>query len=354
MAGLLFRCIMPSFFKKKELWGSVVALILLAYCVKDIRLDDMEKLIARVNFYFLFPALVMEFALNIVKGIRWRTIVEKTKKIPVFRVVTLFSAGQVVNIVMPALTGQVGRMLLFAKRESLSKTFVFSTILIEVLFDAISLLTFILLLSMAFVFPAEYRSISYIIAIITLSVFVILYLILHFKSQIGSLGRRLLRARRPGVYITLKKFSLSFTRGIDLLRSTQYFFRTLALSFAAWTAHIIVVYLLFRAFGFNLPLIAALVVMVVNTLALMIPITPGNAGTFELAVVAPLLAFKVVKSDAVLYALALHILDLIPIFILGFFFLRTERVTIREIKEAGEREEIPEDIAEDILVEKDK
>ena len=86
--------------------------------------------------------------------------------------------------------------------------------------------------------------------------------------------------------------------------------------------------------------------MVVNTLALMIPITPGNAGTFELAVVAPLLALKIIKSDAVLFALALHILDLIPIFVMGFLFLRTERLTLKEIKEEGEKEEIPEDLDE--------
>ncbi|UCD94617.1 MAG: flippase-like domain-containing protein [Candidatus Zixiibacteriota bacterium] len=344
---------MPPFLKKKELWGTIIAVVLLAYCVKDIRLADVEKLIERVNFYYLIPALVMEFLLIVLRAVRWRTIVEKTRKIRMLRVITLYSAGQVINIVMPVLTGQVGRLLLFSKREGLSKTYVFSTIVIEILFDAISLLVLILLLSMAFVFPAEYRSISYIIAAVTISLLVMLYLMLQFKNQIGTLGRKILRHRWPGVYITLKKFALSFTRGIALLRSTEYFFRTLILSFTSWGVHIMIIYFLFESFGFEFPLIIAVVVMVINTIVLMVPITPGNAGTFELAVVAPLLAFKVVKSDAVLYALALHILDFIPIFVMGFFFLHTERMTLKEIKEEGEKEEVLEQVEDEVIVEKD-
>ncbi|MEW6014467.1 MAG: lysylphosphatidylglycerol synthase transmembrane domain-containing protein [Candidatus Zixiibacteriota bacterium] len=345
---------MPSILKKKQFWGSLIAVILLAYCLKDIRMDDLRRLLGRVDFYYLIPALAMEFAMIVFKALRWRTIVEKTKKIRVLRVIPLFSAGQVINIIMPALTGQVGRLLLFSKKEGLSKSYVFSTIVIEVLFDAVSLLIFIVLLSTAsFVFPPEYRPIGYAIAIITVLLFASLYLILHFKERIGKFGRRVLRGRSPALYLTLKKFAGSFTKGIEMLRYSQYFIRTLALSLFSWVAHILVVYFLIHAFGFELPMISAVVIMVINTVALMIPITPGNAGTFELAVVAPLLAFKIVKSDAVLFALALHILDLIPIFLMGMFFFRTEKVTIKEIKEEGSKEEVLEQVEmTDVMMEK--
>lgn len=340
---------MPAFLKKKEFWGTVIAVILLAYCLKDVRAAKVSELIDRVNFYYLIPALAMEFILVICRAIRWRIIVEKTKKIRMLRVIPLYSAGQVINIVMPILTGQIGRLLLFSKKEELSKTYVFSTILIEVLFDAISLLIFIFVASMAFVFPSRYRSISYIIAIVTVSLFVLLYLILQFKDQISAFNKKNLRDRWPGAYITLRRFSRSFTRGIALLRSTQYFIRTLVLSLISWVAHIMVIYFLFMSFGFELPVVTAVVVMVINTIALMIPITPGNAGTFEFAVKTPLLAFGQNGSDAALYALALHLLDLIPIFVMGLFFLRIERVTIREIKEEGEKEEIPEEFVEETI-----
>ncbi len=349
---------MPRIFKKKEFWGTLIALGIFLYLLKDISATDIKRLFERVNIYYFIPAILMQFTMVLLKGIRWRTIVEKTKKIPFHKVIPLFAAGQVLNIVMPALTGQVGRLLLFSKNAGLRKTFVFSTVVMEILFDAITLLLMILLLSMAFVFPVEYRSISYIIAIATGSMFILLYLLLTFKEKIGSFGRQHLRGRWPGTYITLKKFSLSFTKGIALLRSTQYFFRTFFLSLGAWGSQILVVHFLFKAFGFQLPLITAVVIMVINILALLIPITPGNAGTFELAVMAPLLAFRIMKADAVMYALALHLCDLIPILIIGLFFFRSTRMTIKEFKEEGEKEEILdqvdiEDEPEEVMVEKD-
>lgn len=332
---------MPAFWKKKQFWGSIIAIVLLAYCIKDISAAQVRIMYQSVNFYFLIPSIALSFGMIIFKAVRWRIIIEKTKKVRLFRIISLFSAGQVINISMPALTGQVGRLLLFAKKESLSKTYVFSTIVIEILFDAITMLLFIIFLSTAtFAFPPEYRSISIILAAATASLIVLLYLILHFEKQIGTLGKKILRGRWPGVYITLKRFSRSFTKGISLLRSTQYFFRTFMFSIASWVAHAFLIYFLFKSFGFDLPIIAAVVVMVINTIALMVPITPGNVGTFELVVVAALLAYGIPKSDAVLFALALHILDLIPISIMGLFFLRSEKVNLREIQELGEKEEI--------------
>jgi uncharacterized protein (TIRG00374 family) len=346
---------MAALLKKKEFWGTLIALGILIFLVKDIRSEDISRLYERINGYYLIPALLMQAAMVVLKSTRWRTIIKKTKIISLRRIIPLFAAGQLLNIIMPALTGQVGRLLLFARKVKLRKTYIFSTFVIEILFDAISLLVMIVLLSMAFVFPAEYRSISYGIAIFTVSAFVSLYLILTFKNQLGKLGRRTLRHRWPGVYITLKKFSLSFTKGISLLRSTQDFFRTLLFSFLAWTSQILVVFFLFKAFGFELPVVAAIVIMVINTLALLIPITPGNAGTFELAVMAPLLAFKISKADAVLYALALHITDLLPIMIMGLFYFYSERMTIREFKEQGEKEEIMEHATDEkILVKEDE
>ena len=73
-------------------------------------------------------------------------------------------------------------------------------------------------------------------------------------------------------------------------------------------------------------------ILILNTLAVMIPVTPGNAGTFELAVSTSLAAFAVGRSDAVLFAIALHIIDLVPIFLMGYVYLGQEKVSIRQIK----------------------
>ncbi|MBU0984797.1 MAG: flippase-like domain-containing protein [candidate division Zixibacteria bacterium] len=338
---------MPAFWRKKQFWGAIIGIALLGFCVKDIKVSELTALLDRVNWYYLIPAILSSFLFIALKGVRWRLMISRQRQDKLTRSVTLYSAGQVLNIVMPALTGQVGRVILFSRKQDLRKTFVFSTILLEILFDAISLIAFMLVTSFAFVFPEEYRFLSWIVASTTLLALAALYVLLHYRQNLENVAYRRLRSRWPGVYIAVKKFIRSFTKGCELLKSSQHMFGTISLSLAFWTAHMMAVWFLMLSFGFQLPFAAAAAVMIINTIVLMVPITPGNAGTFEIAVSASLAAFAVGRSDAVLFALALHLLDLLPMFTLGSWFFHLEKVSIRELKERHAERDIFDQIDEE-------
>ncbi len=47
---------MAAFWKKKKFWGTLIGLVLLAYCVKDIKIADLRLLLQRVNVYYLLAA----------------------------------------------------------------------------------------------------------------------------------------------------------------------------------------------------------------------------------------------------------------------------------------------------------
>ncbi len=51
-----------------------------------------------------------------------------------------------------------------------------------------------------------------------------------------------------------------------------------------------------------------------------------------------LAAFSVGRSDAVLFALALHLMDLLPPFGFGYLFLHVEKLSLREIKAVRQEE----------------
>jgi len=337
-------------FKKKQFWGSVIALALLVFCLKDISLAELHSLGQRLQYIYVIPAVVCAFFYIVCRALRWRLLVSPQKEIPRWRSIGLYSAGQVLNIVMPALTGQVGRMFLFSRKEQLKKTIVFSTIVLEILFDALSLIVIVLIASLAFAFPEKYRSLSVIFSVVTILGLGLLYLILHQQDQLEEMSRKHLRNRWPSVYIVIKKFVRSFTKGIELLKSTHHFSRSMLYSIVSWLSHTLVVYFLFKSFGLGLPFASAALVMVINTIAMMIPITPGNAGTFEVAVSTTLSAFSVARSDAVLFALALHMLDLLPIFIFGFLFVHLEKVSISEISDKQSDHTILDEVDEDGVV----
>ena len=88
---------------------------------------------SKINYLYLTLSIICTFAFIIVKGLRWKVILSQQKEIKPFRAITLFSAGQILNIVMPALTGQVGRLFLFSKNEGLRKTVVFGSTILFIL-----------------------------------------------------------------------------------------------------------------------------------------------------------------------------------------------------------------------------
>lgn len=320
---------------------------LLAFCLKDVTVTEVSALLSRLDFLKLIPAVVGAFLFMIFRGMRWKLMIQKHKDFRIIHALSLYSAGQMLNMAMPMLTGQVGRMFLFNKKAGLKKTIVFSTVILEVLFDAIALITFLVLISLAFAFPDEYRGLSIALALVTAFVLIMLYVLLHYRDNLDGFLRRTSRARWPGFYITIHKFIMSFTKGIEMLKSTQHMAGCLMYSFLSWGMHTISIYYLLNAFGLHLPIATAATVMVVNTLAMMIPITPGNAGTFEIAVSSSLSAFSVGRSDAVLFALALHLMDMMPIFLLGFYFTKIEHISLREIKKAHEKENLLDEVSDE-------
>jgi uncharacterized protein (TIRG00374 family) len=333
--------------KKKRFWGILIGLGLLAFCIKDVTMPEIRSLMQRLDFFLLIPSVAGAALFILFRALRWKLMVQQHKDFKTMHAVSMYCAGQMLNMAMPMLTGQVGRMFLFSKRAGLKKTFVFSTVILEVLFDAIALITFLVLISLAFAFPDEYRHLGVIVSMLTVIVLILLYVILHYSDSLQEFSKKRLRNRWPGFYVTVRKFLMSFTKGIKMLKSTQHMAGTLLLSFLSWGMHTISIFFLLRAFGFHLPLATAATVMVVNTIALMVPITPGNAGTFEIAVSRSLTAFSVPTSDAVLFALALHLIDILPIFSLGIYFARIEKISIRDIKKAHDEATLLDKVSEE-------
>lgn len=311
--------------KKKRFWGIVIAILLLAYCVKDIRTSDLRELADRVDYWQLFLSIISSFIFVVCRAIRWRDMIHQYSRIPIWRSITLFSTGQLLNVTMPALTGQVGRVFLFSRQAGLRKSHIVSTIVLEVVFDALSMVFFLLLTSLVFVFPDEYRAVSFFVFGGTILILALLYAVIFSKKQVERWLYKHIRSRWPGVYVSVTRFFRSFSRGLGLLKSSQHVAISLFVSLVAWTGHAASIYFLFVAFGFHLPFPAAAAVMIIATIALMVPITPGNAGTYELAVSSSLLAMSIDKPIAVLFALTLHIVDVLPAVVLGSLFLVGKR-----------------------------
>jgi uncharacterized protein (TIRG00374 family) len=324
---------MASFFMKKRFWGALIAVAILIFLFYDLDIPRTVEIARRLKVWYLIPALICSTFLVIFKTLRWRTIVSRIRRVLIWPTLCLYATSQMVGVLLPALTGQAGRIILFSKKGNFTKTFAFSTIFLEVALDGAGLLILMLLSSTVFVFPSQYRSISYVIAVATIIFFAVFYASLQYQGALERFGHDRIRRRWPRVYLILRKFLRSFNDGISIMKSADKITVTAAYTFLAWLMHVAAIYFLFKMFGLGLPAWAAVIIIIINYLALMVPITPGNLGSFQLAVVGGLNLFAVDKTVAVLFSVMLYAVDMLPMIALSICFLLKEHFSISEISE---------------------
>jgi uncharacterized protein (TIRG00374 family) len=340
---------MANILKKKQFWGGLIALAILFYLFYDLDLTRTLQLCRTLDIRFILPVLICTTLLVVFKAWRWKVIVSRTRKIFFWPTLSLYATSQLIGVLLPALTGQAGRIILFSRKGNFSKTYAFSTVFLEVVFDAAGLLFLMVLSSSVFVFPHQYRFISYIIGGATFLMLTLFYASLHYQQRLEDYGYKKIRPRSPKAFLVIRKFLRSFNDGISIMKHTDKMFMLSILTILSWASHIAAIYFLFFLFKFNLPVWAAVVVIIVNYLALMIPITPGNVGSFQLAVVASLNIFSIHKTEAVLFSVMLYVADMIPMVIMSAFFLFREHFAISDI--SGDKELIAE--VEQMVVEQD-
>ena len=118
---------------------------------------------------------------------------------------------------------------------------------------------------------------------------------------------------------------------------------------ATWLVQLVVYFLVLEAFHLGWAGIAAAgLVMVLTNIIGVVPITPGNWGTFQAAAVGALAVSGVGRNEALAYAIGIQGLQTVVGLTLGFFFLSREHLSLREIEDASLRaeEKLPELVEE--------
>lgn len=320
-----------SLLKRKSFWGAILALLLIIFLFRDFQFRQVWNIIIGINFWYLIPLCVAEVSIAFVRSQRWKYIIDPGKKIGTWDMFSTFSIGMMMNLLLPALTGQVARIFLLAKKEKVKKTFAFTTVVLEVLFDAIVLFVLLFLVSIFYVFPDYIRSWWLVGGFVIVALSILLYWMSRKHkdaaekintgrfSQINSLTER------------INYLKTTFVYGLKMLRSSKHLLLVTGFTILSWTFQALMVYLLIVAFGLNINLWGAVVIMAINTMMVLIVVTPVNIGTFQLACVFAMSFFGIDKHTALSYSIVLHAFNYIPPVLLGWIFSVKEGLSFRKL-----------------------
>lgn len=265
-----------------------------------------------------------------VRSIRWYYLLSPQKKVSLLSLVSATCVGQAANSLFPFRAGDLVQAYFLGRKEKISKSAVFSTVVLERLTDLIFLILIFFLISFFFVLPKEINIIALIVIIFGLAVF--FTLLLKFEKQTEKLGRKIISLFSIRLTERFTQLFRSFVTGFKVLRQRHLLLRIFFISIILWFIYISIVYVMFFAFNMKLPFSAAIFFLGIVGVSVTIPSSPGYVGTWEFFGVLALSFYQINKELALSFTLVHHLVSLLWVILLGLFFVLKESISFQEIK----------------------
>ena len=250
--------------------------------------------------------------------------------------------GYMANNLLPMRLGEVVRAYLLGSREGVEKTTALTTILLERVFDGLTLI--LLALSVAYFVPLDRPlgefgvrlGVSPLMVVgLVASPFVLvlvgLFTISKRPSLVHGISEVVIRVAPTGWGDKIGKLGSKVLIGLQVLQSPQRIFVLVLLSIPIWMAESTMYYLIAFAFALDLPFYIFVFVTSVANLAITIPSTGGGVGPFEWATKVSLVALGLDAVSATGYAIVLHAALLLPVTLLGLLFLWAQSLSVGDL-----------------------
>jgi hypothetical protein len=277
----------------------------LALALRGIQLGDLWAALRAANFWWVIPAILVTAALLFLKAWRWQLLFLPEHRLRYSSVLTALCAGYLASNVFPARLGEVVRLVLLVSDEPVSASRTFSTIVVERLLDVLTLLVIMLPLLPFVELPAGMARGALLLGAVALLGAGVMVLCSFRKAQaLEFVGRVLQRVRflnRPGVISALEHL----IDGFAALRGRMGLL-LVAISLLGWVGVVFMAWSSAQAFRLDAPLTAMVFAVVVTTLGMLVPSSPGYVGVFHYLVTVALAPFGIGKELALSFALVWH------------------------------------------------
>ncbi|PJA28616.1 MAG: hypothetical protein CO189_04385, partial [candidate division Zixibacteria bacterium CG_4_9_14_3_um_filter_46_8] len=176
--------------KIKRYLPFLIGLVLLIICFYDYDYRRINSIIQGVNYYILFPVLAFEVVNLYVRSQRLRVILNPIIRINGASIFSYYSIGSFANAALPALSGQVVRTLLFARKYKITKTSIATGAILETLFDGLCLFGLMIGISFMVKLPEWLITWKFGIGIVVISIAGLLVLVSYNNRFISRLCGR--------------------------------------------------------------------------------------------------------------------------------------------------------------------
>lgn len=302
--------------KKKQIVLLTITIIFLVLVFSKIEFDVLIETIKNFDIKYL-TSIISIFLLSLyIRGIRWKFLLMNDKKYSALNLAEIFTVGNMLNIFLPARAGDFYRAYYLGEEKRDKKLKIFGTIILERLFDGITMFLFLLGAILLYSKAQWILNLAFGIGGFFILGTIIVYLIFkHNKSREVSkfICSKINNKKITHAIKRLTTYLNIFIKGFSAFKNPIYMLVILFLSFFAWGLEAIVAHIIINSFGLNLPITAGIFIMTLTAFSTMIPSTSVLVGPYQAAYILALGLFEISKSKALAIS-AVHQIILVLIF----------------------------------------
>ncbi|MBI3537977.1 MAG: flippase-like domain-containing protein [Chloroflexi bacterium] len=308
--------------KQKRFWlGALISLALLVFIFYQTDPLQVWDALKQAQYIFLLPALAFYFAGVAIRAARWHFLLRSIKPIPTRELFRTVVIGYMANDLLPARMGELVRAYVLGQTEKVSRAATLVTIVVERVFDGLTMLTFIVAASFLLHFGDETLNLRIrLVAALFIAAIIAMTILAGMPRRVEKFAGLFLRYLPETPRARAERLTRSFLSGLGALRSPVDSLAVFALSLLAWLCETSMYAVI--ALGFNIALAfpVFLLAAAFANLVTIAPSTPGYVGVFDAPIVYTLVAFGINQNLATSYTLVLHAALFGPVTVLGFFY----------------------------------
>ena len=291
----------------KTIAGLVVSGVSLYIVVRNLQPAEILRALRHAQYLWIAPAVSLYLFALLVRTVRWQALLSSERRIAIGELLPTMAMGRGANNIYPFRTGEIVRVLLLSRRNGISIAVGLASILVERIFDGLTMVLFLVLAALIGGIPDYLRYAVWVALAVCGVALAAVYGAVLWPLAVRRLAewltvRLVPRRLRPRVL----DIAARFIGGFSSIGSVFALTVILLLSLGVWTAETLSYRLLMNAFGFGVSLHQLLLMSGAANLGTALPSGPGNVGTFDAPAVEVLKRVGISPDTAFSYQALLH------------------------------------------------
>jgi len=336
--------------KKKLFIGLLLATFFLYLFLRNINLYQVWNVIQQGSASWLVVAISFNLLNYFVRSVRWRYFFLPIKKTKLWNLYNTTVIGFAVSSIFPARMGEVVRPYLLGQKEQISKSAAFATIVVERLFDTLTILFLLVFYLIFLIDPSQLapdaqsllgklKETGLLIFAVVLLLLLFLYYLKTKPTAMKKLAAKIEKWMPAKMAHSMEGLLDSFIDGLSILHSPKILFQISAWSIFMWLVIAVSFYAAVKAYIPNFAFTSTFLILIILAIGIAIP-TPGGVGSFHFACKIGLTKFfGVPDAQAGAIAIVAHAIGFVPITIQGFFHLWHEGLSANKISEIADADD---------------